>query len=740
MRRLLLLLVCLVCAPLAGAQVLEDIEVARDGATNAVITIRFAVTVQYLRSVSNTKKDLVQIFFRITGGEDEGHTVEEYRRPPANDLVPRFTVTYPILGGSAIRRLDIQFERPVSVSVRPGPGNRAILVITPALTPAPKATAAPPATARAPARPPSAAPAAPPAVTPPEAAPATTPAPVATATDDAAVADTLAKAARLLASSRAALDAGRTDDAIDLLNELLNLPPTAPTREAQELIGVAREKRGEPDKARVEYELFLKLYPTGADSQRVRLRLAALGPAIGKPAPDLAGTPAPAAPRPAKTLVWGSVSQYYYGGQSQTDTTVTTVTPATNATTIDTLSLSSTDQKAIVTNVDLNGRYSSTDWDDRMVLRDTETFSFLKDQPNRNRLIAAYAEVKNLPTQTMLRLGRQSSTFTGVLGRFDGLQASYGFAPRYRVNLVAGRPADRIEDLNPYFYGASVDADAITEHLSGTFYAIQQRVQGNTDRTAVGSELRYFDAERSLVSIADYDVTFGALNVAMLQGAWQLQNGTSLNILGDYRRSPSLQLSNALLTGRNLTLAQYLETFGDAQTRDDARAITPISKVLYTGVTTPITQHWQVGADFRLSSLTGTPEIGLLPATVSTGNVYTYSAQIIGSGLFGATDVMVLNGSYLTGTLNKGISLGLTERVQLGERWIVEPSFRYYRQTSTSDVRMTRLSPGFKMSYRVRERLALEFEATLEHTHTTSPTVDDTTKRGYYFLGYRWDF
>ena len=732
-RRHLALLACLAFAPLAGAQVLEDVDVARDGEVNARITIRFALRVQFLRTASNAKKDLVQIFFRITQAEADGRTLEEFRRPPTNGLVPAFTVTYPILQPGDVRRLDVQFEKPVQVSVRQGPDSRAILVVTPALTPAPKA----PSAAASPPVPPLA-PAAPVAPAPSE--PAPTPTLPVQQTDVAAAAELLAKGTKLLADARAALADGRTDAAVDLLNELLNLPPIEPTREAQELIGVARERRGEPDKARVEYELFLKLYPTGADSQRVRSRLAALGgPADGKPAP-LAAT-APSEAKPGKFRAWGSVSLYYYGGQSKTDSAVTTVTPATNATTIDTLSLSSVDQKELVGNFDLNGRYSSATWDDRVVFRDTQSASFLENQPNRNRLFAAYAEALHVPSQTMVRFGRQTTTFGGVLGRFDGLQASSaGFAPRLRATLVAGRPADRIGDLNPVFYGASIDADSITEHLGGSVYAIQQRVIGFTDRTALGAELRYFDARRSLMALADYDVTFRALNIAMLQGSWQLSGGTSFNILGDYRRSPSLQLSNALLTGRNLTLQQYLETFGESQTRDDGRAITPISKVFYAGFTTPVSPRLQVGADVRVSSLSGTPEVGLLPATVSTGNVYTYSVQVIGTSLFGKNDVMVLNASYLNGALNQGLSVGLTERVQVGELVVFEPSFRYYRQTGTDDVRLSRISPGFKLSYRLRERMQLEGEATWERTHTTSAVVDDTTTRVFYFFGYRWDF
>jgi hypothetical protein len=435
------------------------------------------------------------------------------------------------------------------------------------------------------------------------------------------------------------------------------------------------------------------------------------------------------------------VSQYYYGGQSRTDSTITTVTPATNATTIDTLSLTSTDQKSIVTNLDLNARYASATWDDRVVVRGTDTYSLLKGQPNRDRLVAAYTEISYLPSQSTVRLGRQTSTFGGVLGRFDGVQAtSAGIIPRLRANVVVGRPVDRYDGTTPLFYGASVDADAIRDNLGGSFYAIQQRVQGYTDRTAVGTELRYFDTDRSLIALLDYDVSFRAINIAMAQGSWQLPGGSSVNFLGDYRRTPSLQLSNALLAGRNLTLEQYLETFGEAQTRDDARAVTPISKVLYVGFTTPLSPRWQVGADVRFSSLSGTPEIGLLPATMSTGNVITYSAQAIGTGIFGRNDVLVANASYLTGTLNKAFSIGLTERFPFGASFVLEPSLRYYRQKGENDVKIDRYSPGIKLSYRLRERMQLEGEATWEHTHTVSPTVDDTTTRIYYFVGYRWDF
>jgi tetratricopeptide (TPR) repeat protein len=710
-----LLLVGLLAVSLAArGQVLEDVVVRREGADRAVIEIHLGLRIQYLRSASNAKGNLTQIFFRLLENEDEGRTISEFRRPPTNGLVPRFSVSYPPLPGELTRRLDIEFESPVKATVRMGPDSRTLWIELHALTPAPK--------------PPQAAAAAPAPAAPPPAQP-----------QDPELLAMYAKADRQLADARAALDAGRLDDAVTRLNDLLNLPPNPSSREAQELIGVARERRGEADKARVEYELFLKLYPQGADAERVRKRLAALGAAAA--APGEAATGQKAAPGAMRAAAWGSFSQYYYGGKSDSSTQVTTITPATNATTIDTQKLSATDQKALVSYLDLNGRYSGNDWDNRLVVRDTQTTSFLASQPNRNILNALYLESRYLPGRGILRLGRQTSTIGGILGRFDGLVAGYGFTPRLRANAIVGRPVDTATPEDPYFYGFSLDVDSVGGPWSGNFYAIQQRVIGTTDRTSIGSELRYFDERHSFVSLVDYDTSFRAFNIGMVQGSWQLPSGTTLNLLGDYRRTPSLQLSNALLTGQNLTLQQYLDTFGEDGTRALAKEATPVSKVAYLGFTHPFAKSWQVGADVRYSSLSGVPEIGVASAIAGTGDVWTYSAQLIGSGLVGTSDVFVANASYLRSQTQAAESIGLTERFQWGEPWIFEPSYRYYRQRdNASSSHLTRSVPGLKVTYRIRERFALEAFATWEKSHTTSPTIDDNTTRRFFYLGYRWDF
>src|SRR6185369_7278615 len=80
-------------------------------------------------------------------------------------------------------------------------------------------------------------------------------------------------------------------------------------QDAQELIALARWRQGDPMRARAEFELYLKLYPEGPGAQRVREALLTLAPP-----PQAAEGPAQPA---VTTTLGGSVSSFYYGGQSK---------------------------------------------------------------------------------------------------------------------------------------------------------------------------------------------------------------------------------------------------------------------------------------------------------------------------------------------------------------------------------------------------------------------------------------
>jgi hypothetical protein len=708
---------------LACAQVIDTIEVKRDG-TNAQVYIRFLAQIQFLRYAPTERADQVQVYFQFVGADESVlSTREDLRRPPPNDLLPRFEVSYRAPVGLFQRRIDIRFANPVDFELRPD-DKRTILLTIPLpadvlkrLAPA----AAPP--------PPPAAVAAPPA---PQPAPATAPAPP--SSPAVARPEVESEATEAMTQAREAMTRRDYSAAVLALNRVLNLPPNRESRQAQEMIGLARENLGEIDKARVEYELYLKLYPDGPGADLVREHLAGLG----------AGQSAVAAPQPPPAerglTAWGSLTQFYYGGQSRVQQTKQVTTPATGATTLVTDALTATDQSQLITTADVTGRWREGPWDNRVVVRDAYTWSFLSGQSNSNNLNAAYFETRHQPTDTHLLVGRSVGTSGGIIGRFDGALFDWGFRPDWRLGVYGGELVDSPPGVHQYFGGAAVDGANILPNTNGQLYAIYQSVVGVTDRVGLGGEVRYFDPVRSAYGIFDYDPVFRAVNIASLQATWQLPQGTLLNFLADYRRTPTLQLTNVVFPAQTSDISGLINTFGIDTVRAEAKAYTPISKVFLAGITQPFATNWQFGFDFRISSLTGTPGTAILPATPGTGNVYTYTVQLIGSSLTRMQDILVLNGTVLRGSLLDGVQAGVDYRFTPWALWSFEPSLKYYQQTDNLGNKISAWTPAIRVIYQLRERFSLEGEYDWQHSHQQGNGTDSVVNRQYFYIGWRWAF
>jgi len=550
--------------------------------------------------------------------------------------------------------------------------------------------------------------------------------------------DVDSQASNLLEQSRAALTRGDNNAAIQLLNQLLQLPPNQHSQDAQELIGLAHERNGEVAKAKREYKLCLELYPDWSGAERVRQRLADL-----ETAPKAQALIAPKKKEVSVSTAYGSLSQYYYRGNSRVDSTETPIVgPSQPLPT-----LTSLDQSALINNLDLTGRFRSGDYDNRIVIRDSYELNFLPDTENKNRMYAAYAEVRNKPYELSGRLGRQPGNSAGVLGRFDGISAGYGILPKWRINVVAGEPVD----FNPInsdkqFWGTSLDAGTFAEHWNGSAYYINQTIDGIIDRQAVGAELRYFDPSRSLLSLVDYDVSYGVLNIALLQGTYQVGSKTSLNLLIDHRLAPVMQTSNALINEINTSISSFLQQgMTEEQLRAQAEARTPTSDLIMIGATHNFNATWQLGGDIKRYNISGTPASGAPPATPiaaqpGTGDVYAYTLQGIATGLLTKRDVSVLSLSYLTSDTYNGESISFNNRTLIQDKWTVDLSLVYYQQQDNLGTDSTRLTPIVRLGYRWRDRITFEIEAGMEKGETTNRDLTEDSTRNFYMLGYRWDF
>jgi hypothetical protein len=612
----------------------------------------------------------------------------------------------------------------------PAPAPAAAIPPAPLVTPPAPVAATPPAPLVTPPAPVAAIPPAVAAPAPTPAAPPTPPAVAAPLPPPASTAEVEASAAELMAAASAALDSGHNAIAIERLNQLLMLPPNRQSQQAQELVGLARERGGETTKARAEYELYLRLFPDGEGAARVRAHLAALG----SPA-------APAAPRPDRApvrAVTGTLSQYYYGGRTKVDTVFNTPT------TVDRSSFTATDQSSLVTNLDLTLRSRSESSDSRLVLRDTNSQSFLDTTPSYNRLNAAYYDYRGLQNSITARVGRQTGLSGGLPNRFDGAIAGLGIAQKWRVNAAAGAPVEYPTiDSKRRFWSTNLEYENLGDAWSGNFFYTDQRVDGVLDRRAVGNETRYFRGGTSLFSLLDYDTSYKEWNITMLQGTWQTEGRTTLNLLYDRRKAPLLTTTNAIFGQPTTSISTLLQSLTLEQVRQQALDVTATATQALIGVTTPLSTKWQAGVDARLTNVGPLPAVVIngipIPAQPATGNIYSYSVQAIGANLYSSRDTNVFSATYLNAPTQNGYQLAYNNLSLIAARWTVEPSLRYYTQKDTQQVELTRWTPGLRLTYRVRDNVALESEFNWEKTRTVGPTSRDDTSRGFFYIGYRWD-
>lgn len=724
--------VCTLIAVNTHAQVMDELGWRRDGA-NAVAEIRFVTPVQYARATIARSGDLVQVFYRVLPHRQTVSLLDTERRLPGGAEIPslhiRDIAANDTLPNSINRKLVIRLGASAKLKVRSGRDNRSIeLVLTGLGSSVPAAMAA--SAKLKTAKPVAAAPVAP-----------------ATATGQAA-ADIEAQAATLLATAQSAYDGGNYESATLTLNQLLNLPPNSSSRRAQELAGLARLNAGDKARAAAEFDVFLKLYPAGADSERVRQLLASL-PATGDQPTQQAKSEAV-----ATSTITGYVSTFYFGGQSNTRTqefqdSLLGGLPILQSET----NLSSADQKQLQTSADLNWRYRDTEKDMRFVFRDSLTRDYLKNS-NRSRLTALYYDYRSLALGGNVRVGRQSPTGGGVMSRFDGVQAGYVFAPKWKVNAVVGQPSDDLLDTKRFFYGVSVDAEALTKELSGSLYAIENRIDGTTDRRGLGTEIRYFSGPVSVSGQLDYDAVMRALNIAAVQGNWQLSEATNVNTMLDRRTTPMVALGNVLFFQDPATLPQAQrinELLGVTPVktlRDQAKAVTAYQNQFRLGGTHIVTPNWQTGADFSLTSIDAIKPVPSLsfPGQPDTGNLWGVSSQLIGTNLYSARDTHVFNISLLGGPTYHATLLSYNNLSSLGDMWQLEPSLKYYTQSGTDGSANDIWTVGLRTTLRVRNQLSLESELTYEWSDaqggatTTGPGAKTSTARVNYYLGARYEF
>jgi tetratricopeptide (TPR) repeat protein len=550
------------------------------------------------------------------------------------------------------------------------------------------------------------------------------------------VADLDGQGAALLAKAQTAFNERRFQDAIDATNQALMLPPNPSTPAAQELIALAWEGLDRPDKARAEYQLYQKLYPQGEAAQRVAQRLAVLGAASVVAKADTTGLKADK----KRLSATGSVSQYYYGGQTKTDSLVNI------ATGIDQSTLTRTNQSVLVSSWDATGRYETDESITKLIMRgshsDNLATSSAQTSATQGLISAAYVDYRDIKSRMDFRVGRQSAIGGSLFGLFDGVSMAMPIAENYKVDAMMGVPANTLVNApQQTMAGVMLEADNLFEHWGGNLSLVEQTSEGISDRRAIGAEVRYFGESLSMFTQMDYDINFNEINALTLQGSFMGPYDTTITMLVDDRKAPSLQLSDALISLGGTSLKTLLQTRSLAEVQSSALATAAKAQQAMVSFSRALSPKWQGSMDLRYSDVGALPAVGNFQAQPATGAQYNVSFQLTGSNLYSSRDINGFNVSQVTSDTMNGTQFAYNNLTGfMGTRMSLEPSIRYYTQSDNTQTKVSRISPGLRVSYKLSDRASVMAEGIYETSQTDGVTNHESSESYFFYFGYRYDF
>jgi hypothetical protein len=409
---------------------------------------------------------------------------------------------------------------------------------------------------------------------------------------------------------------------------------------------------------------------------------------------------------------------------------------------IDQNTLSRTNQSALVTSVDVSGRYKSDSAETKIVLRDTYSKNFISSSNAQSGLSAAYVDYRDLKSRLDLRVGRQSAIGGSLFGLFDGVSLAMPFGSKYKLDAMVGVPANTLVSApSQRLAGVMLEADNLFEHWGGNISLVDQTTEGISDRRATGLELRYFGDTVSMYSQLDYDLNFRVLNAATLQGSVQGPFSTTITMLLDSRKAPSLQLSDALISSGTTSLQTLLQLKSLAEVKNMALGTAAQARQALFSVSRALSPKWQGSLDLRYSDIGALPAVGDFQAMPATGAQYNISVQLTGSNIYSSRDINGFNLSVLHSDTLRGTQLAYNNLTGFYDnKASFEPSIRLYSQTDNTATKVLRVSPGIRLSYKISDRASVLGETIYERSTTDGPTNHEESSAVFFYVGYRYDF
>ncbi len=682
-------LLVLLVAPPSRAQTsrIRAIEGLRIDRTDDAwdLTVSFGVPIQLRRYAPATRGETVQVQVAVLAGADvprEPQSVSVPRDAP----VPIESVSYEP-GGGDFPVLELRFSRAIDFEVRQGRDLRSIVL---------RVRAEPEALPGE------------------ESAQAAAPLPA----DE--------RTTQLVAEGRRALTAGDFDRAALILQDATQRPESAETPEALELLGLARERKGQLAHAKATYEEYLARFPHGEGATRVSQRLDALLTARTTPPARRRVARSESRPPPLDLQTFGNV---YVGYQHA-------------ALSIDGVGQQTLDS-SLITDAYVDTRLRTTRAIIRTHFAGGYRHEFASGVGGDDTRVSSFFVGFEQPERGFSgSIGRRSATSGGVLGRYDGIDFQYTGRERWRLGVLAGMPVDtsRTNSFGEDRWVGGVNAEfgPFFDGLDVALFTVGQTASGLIDRAAVGGEIRFFRPGYYGALFVDYDFHFQSLNLIQFTGSWQAAEGTTLTALVENRNVPFLTTRNAI-QGQVGSFDDLSSVFSDSELERLAEDRTGRSTTLNLGLSQALLPRLQLALDFTANDYTGTDASAGIPEFDGTGFQFTHSAQLIASDLLVPGSVGVASLRYFDGSNSDAVTFGLQARAPVLTPDVrVNPRFFTIYQKVHSGAELVALRPSLRLDYRIW-KLSFDVEGGVEWSRALDGRLDPPW--GYFLSGgCRYDF
>jgi hypothetical protein len=488
--------------------------------------------------------------------------------------------------------------------------------------------------------------------------------------------------------------------------------------------------------ARTEYEHYLGLYPESSGAVRVRQRLASLITARSRTPKQLQE-----AEKKKITPEWqlfGSISQFY-----RRDTSTLDINTETNITTINT-----TDKRVNISEIDtllsFNARRRSNDYDMRSRFTGGHIYDLLDDQTsNLTPISELYFDILDIDNNINGRIGRQSSSKGGVLGRFDGFDAGYQLSDWVKINMTLGYQVTSVyhsADTDAFFTGLRADLGTFLNAWDISLYYIKQNEGNMAGREAIGTEFRYFHPRRSLFGLIDHDILFDITNTILLNGSLTLTPDTILNGTIDIRQSPILAARNALQGQSYESIDEMLTAFTEQEILRIAEDRTAEVKTYILGISHAFSEKYALNTDITATTVSATRASAGIEAMPATGTDYYFNTQLVGTGVFKQNDTNIVGLSANNTDTLESQALNWNYRVPINRSFRINPRLSLAQRDNADGSSQNIYGVSFKMDYRWSRNTSMEIELSNEISDKTLVAGEEKNKVYYINIGYHHNF